>query len=239
MTSLLTSWVTSTLHIIVASTQLQVDPTCPVVIDSLEPERCPVASTVPPTDPSTDWPASPTTDPPAVSPGDPSSNSIDSPTDVTVILTTLCVVVLLVVAAIVTIVIGVILVCRKLQSKNKARYEQHLAPFYVHVYVYTKVTHFIVIFTTMLYICMHRPSRSQPKSVYESGHTNSRYGGIVQTKMTRNPSYVTSHMTGKGATSFASCPYDGTEKENHAYELLPFEANEEGKKRRTTCKDDG
>ena len=50
MPSLLTSWVISTPHIIVASTQMQVDPTCPVVIDSLEPESCPVASMAPPTD---------------------------------------------------------------------------------------------------------------------------------------------------------------------------------------------
>ena len=50
MPSLLTSWVTSTPHIIVASTQMQVDPTCPVVIDSLEPESCLVASMAPPTD---------------------------------------------------------------------------------------------------------------------------------------------------------------------------------------------
>ena len=57
--------------------------------------------------------------------------------------------------------------------------------------------------------------------------------------MTRNPSYVASDMTGKCVTSFASRPYDGTEKENHTYELLPFEANKECKKRRTTCKDDG
>ena len=120
------------------------------------------------------------------------------------------------------------------KEQGQVRTTPYLAPFYVHVYVYTKVTHFIVIFTTMLYICMHRPSRSQPKSVYESGHTNSRYGGIVQTKMTRNPSYVTSHMTGKGTTSFASRPYDGTEKESHTYELLPFEANKEDKKRHTT-----
>lgn len=75
--------------------------------------------------------------------------------------------------------------------------------------------------------------------MYESGDTNSGYGGIVQDKMTRNPSYVTSHMTGKGVTSSASHPDDDTEKENHAYELLPFEANEEGKKRQTTYKDDG
>ena len=47
MSSLLSSWVASTPHMVVASTQLQVDATCPVVIDSLEPESCTVA---PPTD---------------------------------------------------------------------------------------------------------------------------------------------------------------------------------------------
>ena len=46
--SLLTAWVGSTPPITVASTQLQVDTTCPVVIDSLEPERCVI------TDPSPD-----------------------------------------------------------------------------------------------------------------------------------------------------------------------------------------
>ena len=74
MPSLLTSWVTSTPYVIVDSTQLQVDPTCPVVIDSLEPERCPVASVLPPTGQST------------LPSADPSSNpATDSPTDATVI----------------------------------------------------------------------------------------------------------------------------------------------------------
>ena len=45
--SLLTAWVGSTPPISVASTQLQVDTTCPVVIDSLEPESC-VINTPPP-----------------------------------------------------------------------------------------------------------------------------------------------------------------------------------------------
>ena len=40
LTSLLTTWVGSTPPITVASTQLQVDTTCPVVIDSLEPDNC-------------------------------------------------------------------------------------------------------------------------------------------------------------------------------------------------------
>ena len=46
--SLLTAWVGSTPPITVASTQLQVDTTCPVVIDSLEPDGCaPSPSTTP------------------------------------------------------------------------------------------------------------------------------------------------------------------------------------------------
>ena len=46
--SLLTTWVGSTPLITVASTQLQVDTTCPVVIDSLEPDGCaPNPSTTP------------------------------------------------------------------------------------------------------------------------------------------------------------------------------------------------
>ena len=91
MPSLLASWVTSTPNITVASTQLQVDTTCPVVIDSLQPESCPVASTAPP-------------------------NGL--PTDVTVIAVAICVIVLLVVTVIVAIVIAVIVCCRK-QSKYR------------------------------------------------------------------------------------------------------------------------
>ena len=40
LSSLLASWVVSTPRIKVASTQLQVDTTCPVVIDSLETDGC-------------------------------------------------------------------------------------------------------------------------------------------------------------------------------------------------------
>ena len=46
--SLLTTWVGSTPPITVASTQLQVDTTCPVVIGSLEPKSCII--TAPPPD---------------------------------------------------------------------------------------------------------------------------------------------------------------------------------------------
>ena len=48
--SLLTSWVASGPAITVISVQLQVDVTCPVVIDSLKAESCPELPTDPPTD---------------------------------------------------------------------------------------------------------------------------------------------------------------------------------------------
>ena len=98
MPSLLTSWVNSTPYITVASTQLQVDTTCPVVINSLEPESCPVTSVAPPT---------------------------ESPTEtVTVIVTIFGIVILIVVTAIVAIVIAVVVCCRK-QSKNRYVQIQH------------------------------------------------------------------------------------------------------------------
>ena len=110
MPSLLTSWVTATPYVIVDSTQLQVDPTCPVLIDSLQPERCPVASVLPPTGQST------------VPSADPSSNpATDSPTDATVIVIVVAVavvVLLVMVTTIVAIVIAVIVFCRK-QSKYR------------------------------------------------------------------------------------------------------------------------
>ena len=89
MPSLLTSWVTSTPHIIVASTQMQVDPTCPVVIASLKPESCPISSIAPARD--------------------------DTVVVVAVVLTVLFVVVTLVVA----IVIAVTLFCRKHSTKYR------------------------------------------------------------------------------------------------------------------------
>ena len=81
--SLLTTWVGSTPPITVASTQLQVDTTCPVVIDSLEPDGCNVNSpTDAPTDPPTDTP----TDPPTDTPTDPPTDTPANPSpDVSVI----------------------------------------------------------------------------------------------------------------------------------------------------------
>ena len=112
MPSFLASWVASTPHIAVASTQLQVATTCPVVIDSLQPESCHVASTAPPTDP-------------------PINSPTDPPTDVTVIAVAVCIVVLLVVVTvIVAIVIAVIVCCRK---QSKYRYVLiNTPPLYIH-----------------------------------------------------------------------------------------------------------
>ena len=95
LSSLLTSWVTSTPPISVASTQLQVDPTCPVVITSLEPEAC----------------SAPT----------PTDSPANQPIDVTVIAIAVGVAVLFVVLIIIAIVIVAILFCRK-QSIAKYRY---------------------------------------------------------------------------------------------------------------------
>ena len=105
MTSLLTSWVTSTPYITVVSTQMQIDTTCPVVIDTLEPESCLPASVAPSTDPSTDLSTNSPTDPPT-----------DPSTEVTVIVAAVIVVLLVVMTATVAIVIAVAVFCRK-QSK--------------------------------------------------------------------------------------------------------------------------
>ena len=97
MPSLLTSWVASTPHIIVTSTQLQVDPTCPVVIDSLKPKRCPVTTVAPPANQPTNSSTAPPT---------------DLPTDVTVI-AAVCAGVLVVIIITVAIVIAGVVLCRK------------------------------------------------------------------------------------------------------------------------------
>ena len=94
--SLLTSWVDSGPAIIVNSIQLQVDTTCPVVIDSLKPESCILAPPTPPTDTPTDLPA-----------------------DVTVIAVVTCVILLLVVVTIVAAVVVAVAVFRRKQSKYK------------------------------------------------------------------------------------------------------------------------
>ena len=105
--SLLTAWVGSTPPITVASTQLQVDTTCPVVIDSLEPDGCNVN---PPIDPPTD----PTTN----SSTDPLNNSTS---DAIVIAVAVGVVVLLLMIVILAIAIAtaVMVCCRK---RSKYRY---------------------------------------------------------------------------------------------------------------------
>ena len=93
---------------------MQVDPNCPVVIDSLQSERCSVASVLPPTDQS------------AVPTADPSSNpATDSPTDVTVIVIVIAVVgvvLLVMVTAIVVIVLAVIIFAESSQNTGMCQF---------------------------------------------------------------------------------------------------------------------
>ena len=78
-----------------------------MVINSLEPESCPVTSVAPPT---------------------------ESPTEMVTVIVTVCgIVILLVVTAIVVIVIAVVVCCRK-QSKHRYVGMQHKHSQYVHDY---------------------------------------------------------------------------------------------------------
>ena len=111
MPFLLTSWVASTPHIIVASTQLQVDSTCPVVINSLEPKLCPIASATPPAGPSTHTSTDASTD-------------LSTGTEVAIVAGAVCASVLILVIITVAIVIAVVVFCRK-QSKCRYIYMPH------------------------------------------------------------------------------------------------------------------
>ena len=112
--SLLTTWVGSTPPITVASTQLQVDTMCPVVIDSLEPDGCNVS---PPIDPPTDPPTDPPSDPPTNSSTDPLNNSTS---DAIVIAVAVGVVVLLLMIMILAIAISMaVMVCCRKRSKYR------------------------------------------------------------------------------------------------------------------------
>ena len=111
--SLLSSWVDSGPAIRVNFIQLQVDTTCPVAIDSLQPESCTVTSPAPPT-------------------GTPT----DPPTDVIVTAVVVCVILLFVVVAIVAaIVIAVVVFHRKYRYvpyHTKCRYvptPRHTTPY--------------------------------------------------------------------------------------------------------------
>ena len=223
--SLLTSWVDSGPAIIVNSIQLQVDTTCPVVIDSLEPQSC---STTPPT-PPTDTPT-------------------DPPTDVTVIAVVTCVILLLVVVTIVAaIVVAVVVFCRK-QSKNKYVPTPHHHSIHTTGSCWLNIVYCSILCTEALldlycvytvpgalwwytYVytpqcCFHlllcRPNRplSNPDE-YE--YMGSGSGGVALASMTDNPDFVTAKET---VTGFSSGPEEDKEMD-HTYEVLPFEANEE------------
>ena len=60
--------------------------------------------------------------------------------------------------------------------------------------------------------------------MYEYEYMDSGSGGVVLANMTKNPSYITAR---EAVTSFTSVTEEDKEKD-HTYEVLPFEANEEG-----------
>ena len=135
--SLLTSWVDSGPAIIVNSIQLQVDTTCPVVIDSLNPESCFVLPPVPPTD----TPTAP-------------------PTDVTVIAVVTCVILLLVVVTIVAAVVVAVAVFRRKQSQYKYVPTPH------HHSIHTTVTWRIsAVYCTWCTVVVHSSVLCSPLAV--------------------------------------------------------------------------
>ena len=135
--SLLTSWVDSGPTITVNFIQLQVDTTCPVVIDSLKSESCIVVSPTPPTDMPTDL-----------------------PTDVTVIAVVTCVILLLVVVTIVAVIVVAVAVFRRKQSKYKYVSTPH------HHSIHTTVRcRFSVVYCTWCTVVVHSSVLCSPLAV--------------------------------------------------------------------------
>lgn len=81
-----------------------------------------------------------------------------------------------------------------------------------------------VVFTAC---CAYRPkpTRPLPNPVYEYEYMGSGPGGVAPDKMKQNPSYVPAMEV---TTSFTSVT-EGREKDDHMYDVLPFEEYEEGK----------
>ena len=91
---------------------------------------------------------------------------------------------------------------------------------------------------TFFHCLLCRPAHPQANPVSEYEYVDSGRDSVVQEKMTRNPSYVMSHIPAKGVTtSFSSGPKEDKEVD-HTYDELPFEANKEGPKG-TACRDAG
>ena len=114
--SLITSWVASSHAILVNSIQLQVDTSCPVVIDSLSSKSC--------TDPATN---------PATNP----------PTDFTVITIAVCIAVLLVVIVLVVAVVAVVVLHRKWSKYRYAPLLHYHLHAYLH-YCQFRITSHVV-----------------------------------------------------------------------------------------------
>ena len=74
-----------------------------------------------------------------------------------------------------------------------------------------------------VYYLLYRPNRPLPNPVYEFEYSDKE--GMALGNMTSNPSY----MTAKDVVSTSFAPGTEEDKEiDHTYEVLPFEAAEEG-----------
>ena len=74
-----------------------------------------------------------------------------------------------------------------------------------------------------------RPNRLHPNPALENEYVDSGPRGVTLTSMTKNPSY----MTAKEVVTSFTFGTDNDKEEEHTYEVLPFEAIEEGQKNTT------
>ena len=220
--SLLTSWVDSGPTIMVNFIQLQVDTTCPRVIDSLEPQNCSTTLAIPPTNVTV------------------------------IAVVTCVILLLVVVTIVAAIVVAVAVFRRKYKYVSTPHHQSiHTtvscqinivycsilctALLNLHCVLYYIVYRICTIlgalwWCTRVYTpqcCIHllvcRPNHPHPNPVYENEYMGSGSGGMALANMTQNPAYVTA---GEAVTDFSSGPEEDKEKD-HTYEVLPFEANEE------------
>ena len=169
--SLLTSWVDSGPAIIMNSIQLQVDTTCPVVIDSLKPEGCIVAPPTPPTDTPTDPPA-----------------------DVTVIAVVTCVILLLVVVT----VVAAVVVAESSQSTSMCQHHTTTPCTQLSLggLVLCSVPGALWWYAPQccVHLLMCRPKRPLPNPVYEYEYMGSGPVGVALTNMMKKTRRRTTRM---------------------------------------------
>ena len=204
LSSLLASWVASTPPITVASTQLQVDTMCPVVIDSLQLEGCGIAE--PPPDVTVK----------AVAAG-----------------VSVAVLVVLISAVAMVIALSIYYKrqskSRYVYSLVPLHYSTHTFDscwITTHIYVCTWCALGGIL---LMQCCAHytlcRPNCPLPNPVDEYECMGSGSGGAVLGNMTQNPSYISTIEAVPSVTFGTAAGLDN--KEEGHYEVLPAEASQE------------